>query len=192
MKKVLLIFLVIICIGIVFWFAQKKNTPYNLTINNNVSNIMKIESTAFKNNGNIPKIYTCDGIGVNPPLTFSDIPENTKSLVLIMDDPDIPESAKQSYGIDVWDHWIIFNMSPGTKVIAENSIPKGVIGKGTRGINKYTPPCPPDREHRYFFKLYALDTILPLDANVTKQEILKAMQGHILDEAELIGLYERK
>ena len=153
---------------------------------------MRIESAVFKNNGSIPKVHTCDGIGVNPPLTFSDVPENAKSLVLIMDDPDIPEAVKQNYGIAEWDHWVIFNMPPTVRELTENIIPDGVVGKNTRKDNKYGPPCPPDREHRYFFKLYALDTILPLDENATKKEVFNTMQGHIIDEAELIGLYERK
>lgn len=154
---------------------------------------MRIKSPVFENNGEIPEKYTCDGEGINPPLVFSDIPERTKSLALIMDDPDIPEAAKKNYGIEVWDHWIIWNISPETKEIKENTVPmKAIIGKGTRGVNNYTPPCPPDREHRYFFKLYALDTMLSLDINSTKADLEKAMQGHILNQAELIGKYNRK
>lgn len=153
---------------------------------------MKIESTAFENNGNIPSKYTCDGDGINPELIFEDVPKEAKSLALLMDDPDIPESAKSSFGIEVWDHWVVFNMPPDTKRIEENSVPNGIVGKNTRGQNKYGPPCPPDREHRYFFKLYALDTMLALDNNATKQNVLDIMQGHILAEAQLMGRYMRK
>lgn len=153
---------------------------------------MKIESPTFENNGEIPSRFTCDEEGINPPLVFSDVPEGAKSLVLLMDDPDIPEIAKNKFNIEVWDHWVVFNIPPETKVIKENSVPNGIVGKTTRGENKYVPPCPPDREHRYFFKLYALDTILELDSNATKQDVLNAIKEHILSEAELIGRYNRK
>ena len=154
---------------------------------------MQIKSPAFKNEGEIPSRFTCDGEGVNPALIFKNAPKETKSLTLTVDDPDIPESVKKSYNIEVWDHWIIWNISPNTKEIQENSIPEGaVVGEGTRGVNAYTPPCPPDREHRYFFKLYALDAVLALDENSSKKDVLNAMQGHILAEAELMGKYKRK
>lgn len=153
---------------------------------------MKIKSGAFENDGEIPSRFTCDGEGINPALVFENIPKEAKSLALLMDDPDIPEFAKKSYSIEVWDHWVVFNMPPGTKNINENSIPNGAVGKNTSGKNKYGPPCPPDREHRYFFKLYALDTTLALDENSTKKDVLDAMQGHILGEAELVGRYKRK
>ncbi|KPJ54869.1 hypothetical protein AMJ47_02235 [Parcubacteria bacterium DG_72] len=145
---------------------------------------MKIKSSVFENNQNIPSKYTCDGQDINPALEFSDIPENTKTLVLIMDDPDAPAGT--------WDHWIVFNIPTDTKEIAENEEPPGVHGKGTSNNLEYHGPCPPDREHRYFFKLYALDTELDLPEGSTKQEVEEAMQGHILDEAELIGLYKRE
>ncbi|KKR70623.1 MAG: YbhB and YbcL [Candidatus Nomurabacteria bacterium GW2011_GWB1_40_7] len=144
---------------------------------------MRLESPEFENGGNIPSRFTCDGEGTNPELIFSDISKEAKSLVLLMDDPDAP--------MGIWDHWIVFNMPPDTKGISENSIPNGVVGKNTRGDNKYGPPCPPDREHRYFFKLYALNTKLGLDENATKQDVLNAMQEHILTEAELMGRYNR-
>ncbi|MFA6300993.1 MAG: YbhB/YbcL family Raf kinase inhibitor-like protein [Candidatus Paceibacterota bacterium] len=145
---------------------------------------MKLESPEFENSGDIPSKFTCDGEGINPPLVFSDVPKEAKSLVLLMDDPDAPSGT--------WDHWVIFNMPPDTKTIEENSTPAGIVGKNTRGNNKYGPPCPPDREHRYFFKLYALDTMLTLDTNATKQNVLDAIQGHILADAELMGRYNRK
>ncbi|MFA6524051.1 MAG: YbhB/YbcL family Raf kinase inhibitor-like protein [Candidatus Paceibacterota bacterium] len=153
---------------------------------------MKIESSAFKNNGELPSKYTCDGEGINPPLSFINVPKEAKSLALIVDDPDIPESVKQSFNIDVWDHWVIFNMSPEVKGIEENTIPAGILGRNTTGNDTYGSPCPPDREHRYFFKLYALDTLLNLQQGSTKKEVLKALEGHIIEEAELIGKYKRK
>ncbi len=153
---------------------------------------MKLTSMAFETNGKIPSQYTCDGEGVNPPLIFSDVPPKALSLVLLMDDPDIPESAKNTYNITAWDHWVVFNIPPDTKMIAEDSIPNGIVGVGTRGVNAYTPPCPPDREHRYVFRLYALDRELKLRENATKADVQAAMQRHILAEAGLIGRYERK
>lgn len=145
---------------------------------------MKIESTVFKNNEEIPSKYTCDGESINPELVFKDVPEEAKSLSLIMDDPDAP--------MGTWDHWVMWNISPYTRGIKENSIPENaIVGKGTRGINAYTPPCPPDREHRYFFKLYALDMPITLKENTNKKDLLSAMKGHILAEAELMGRYKR-
>ena len=154
---------------------------------------MKIESDAFKNGGQIPGRFTCDGEGINPQLIFRDVPKKTRSLALIVDDPDIPDAAKQSYDIEIWDHWIVWNISPNTKEIKENSIPEGaMVGKSTRGVNAYTPPCPPDGLHRYFFKLYALDTILNIPKTSKAEDLSKAMQGHILVKAELMGKYQRE
>ncbi|OGI70681.1 hypothetical protein A3A09_01815 [Candidatus Nomurabacteria bacterium RIFCSPLOWO2_01_FULL_42_20] len=145
---------------------------------------MKIESTAFQNNQSIPSLYTCDGANINPPLTFSDIPAGAKSLALIMDDPDAP--------MGTWDHWIIFNIPPETKEIKEGLVPEGVLGVTSFRKTGYGGPCPPDREHRYFFKLYALDTILNLPEGSSKKEVEVAMSGHIIAQAELVGKYNRK
>ncbi len=153
---------------------------------------MIIESPVFQNNQSIPSLYTCDGAGINPPLVFKDVPRQTKSLALIMDDPDIPEAAKQSLGIEVWDHWVIFNILPTVVEIREGQNPEGILGTNTRGNLAYGGPCPPDREHRYFFKLYALDSMLSLPAGSTKKELLSAMKGHIIAEAQLIGRYSRQ
>jgi hypothetical protein len=146
---------------------------------------MEIVSSAFNHGEQIPKIYGRDFENVNPPLGFENIPTGTASLVLFMDDPDVPEAA----GVSVWDHWVVFNISPSTRQITENWNVEGVRGKGTRGELDYGGPRPPDREHRYFFKLYALDSVLDLIEGVTKQEVVVAMEGHILDQAELIGLF---
>lgn len=148
---------------------------------------MKLAS-AFEHGKNIPREYTCDGANAIIPVTASDVPADAKSLCLIMDDPDIPEFVKQKFGITAYDHWILFNILPQTKTIDGTN---GVHGKNSSGKNAYTGPCPPDREHRYFFKLFALDILLPLSAGATKQEVLAAMQGHILAQAELMGRYER-
>lgn len=153
---------------------------------------MKLTSPAFTDGGKIPSKYTCDSQNINPPLTFSDVPEDAKSLVLIMDDPDIPDFVKDKFGIKVWDHWVVFNIPPTTKGVMEGKNLPGKLGKNTGGKNAYGGPCPPDREHRYFFKLYALDTHLDLPEGAAKAEVEKAMKGHILAEAKLMGKYERK
>ena len=146
---------------------------------------MKIQSAAFEHNQSIPRKFTCDGDNVNPPLAFSGVPEGTKGLALIMDDPDAPRG--------LWVHWTVWNILPQTTEILENSRFEGAI-EGTTSFGKpgYGGPCPPDREHRYFFKLYALDTVLSLDKSSTKEELERAMEGHILSRTELIGLYNHQ
>ncbi|MEK7556939.1 MAG: YbhB/YbcL family Raf kinase inhibitor-like protein [Patescibacteria group bacterium] len=142
---------------------------------------MKLTSPAFENGEEIPAKYTCNGEDVSPPLTFSDISAEAKSLVLILDDPDAPAG--------VWDHWIIYDMPPDTREVPEAAEPCGVQGRGTSGSLGYQGPCPPDGEHRYFFKLYALGTVLRLPAGATKADVERAMEGHILEQAELMGRY---
>ena len=159
--------------------------------------MMKLTSQAFINNSTIPSRYTCDGESTNPPLTISDVPEETVSLVLIMDDPDIPNEVKESRGIQVFDHWIVFNIPPNVNEIKENSVPKiAVQGKNGRGDNNYTGPCPPPqyepKEHRYFFRLYALDISLDFSEEAVKSDIELAMEGHILEKTELVGRYSRE
>lgn len=147
---------------------------------------MKITSPAFENNGLIPKKYSAYGENINPPLDISDIPEEAESLVLIMDDPDAPADE----GVKTWDHWVVFNISPDVTTIDENWDVSGVMGQGTKGEMQYTGPKPPDKEHRYFFQVYALDTELALPPGATKGEVLEAMSGHIIEQAELIGRFE--
>ena len=120
---------------------------------------MKISSTAFEHEGKIPLKYSCDGENVSTPLDIADVPEGAKTLVLIMDDPDIPDFVKQKFGIEKYDHWVFFNIDPKTTQMKEGEQP-GTPGKNSAGEAKYTGPCPPDREHRYFFKLFALDNEL--------------------------------
>ena len=147
---------------------------------------LQITSPAFAANGAIPSKYTCDGAGVNPPLAFSGMPAKTQSLVLIMDDPDVPKNLMPS---GVFDHWLIWDLPADSKGVAE-AAPESKRGLNGMGQPGYTGPCPPDREHRYFFKLYALDT--KLTARIAnKQDLESAMKGHILEQAELIGRYAR-
>jgi len=129
----------------------------------------------------IPRKYTCDGRDVNPSLNIEDLPKETKSLVLIVDDPDAP--------MGTWVHWVVWNIPPA-KEILEDSVP------GTEGVNdfqrhSYGGPCPPSGTHRYFFKVYALDAKLELSPNSRKRDLEKAMEGHILAKGEIIGLYSR-
>lgn len=149
---------------------------------------MQLRSSAFDHSGSMPAKYTCDGKDVNPPLTISDVPAGARSLALIMDDPDVPKSIRTD---GIWDHWIVFNIPAETREIAEGQEPAGVHGQGTSGNAEYHGPCPPDREHRYLFKLYALDQMLDLPAVSSKAAVEGAMEGHVLEQTELIGLYER-
>lgn len=144
---------------------------------------MYLTSSAFSSQARIPTRYTCDGEDLSPPLTIDGIPEGTAALVLIVDDPDAPG--------DVWDHWVAYDIPP------ERLIPEGVSNLGTGGRNSwgrtgYGGPCPPPGgSHRYIFSIYAIDTTLGLCEGVDKAAVLNAIQGHILDEAELIGRYSR-
>lgn len=141
-----------------------------------------IASPAFENNKPIPRKYSCDGEDVNPPLSIEGVPEGTKSLVLIVDDPDAP--------MGTWDHWIVWNIQP-TNRIGENTVP-GVEGLNSFRKHSYGGPCPPSGTHRYFFKVYALDTKLSLNPDSKKRDVENAMKAHILASSELVGLYSRK
>ena len=140
-----------------------------------------ITSSVFTEGGKIPDKYTCDGQNVNPPLHVEGIPENTISLVLIVDDPDAPRGT--------WDHWVVWNIKPEA-VIAENSIP-GTEGINSFGKHHYGGPCPPSGTHRYFFKVYALDTMLEIAEDSDKKAVEEAMGHHVLAKGELVGLYRR-
>lgn len=142
---------------------------------------MELRSSAFENNGHIPAKYTCQGEDVSPPLTIGDVPPSAESLALIVDDPDAP--------MGTWVHWVVYDM-PVLSRIDENSIP-GKQGRNDFGKRDYGGPCPPSGTHRYFFKIYALDQKLDLGEGISKKELEKSMEGHILDKAELIGSYKR-
>jgi Raf kinase inhibitor-like YbhB/YbcL family protein len=141
-----------------------------------------VKSPVFENNKPIPKKYSCDGDEVNPPITIEGIPTTAKTLALIVDDPDAPRGT--------FDHWILWNI-PTTNKIEENTIP-GTEGINSAGQHAYIGMCPPSGTHRYFFKVYALDSKLELQVNTTKKKDLeKAMQGHVLSKGEMVGLYHR-
>ena len=141
-----------------------------------------VKSSVFENNSQIPQKYTCDGEEVNPPLTITGIPRGTETLALVIDDPDASRGT--------FDHWVVWNIPP-TDSIHEKNIP-GVEGLNSAGEHSYVGMCPPSGTHRYFFKVYALDAKLALNAKATrKKDLEKAMQGHILGKGELVGLYSR-
>jgi len=150
---------------------------------------MELKSSAFATGGMIPTKYTCDGPDVSPPLSWSDVPAAAKSLALIADDPDAP--------MGTWVHWVAWNIPPNARGLEEgvpkkDSLPNG-MKQGTTDFRSvgYGGPCPPSGTHRYFFKLYALDTSLNLPPSTTKKDLEKALQGHLLQQVELIGKYAR-
>jgi len=143
---------------------------------------MKLTSPEFQNNKLIPKKFTCQGDDVNPPLVIEDIPKDAKSLALIVDDPDATTGT--------WVHWVVFDI-PVVSKIEESSIP-GKQGTNDFGRKDYGGPCPPSGTHRYFFKIYALKEKLNLDEGIRKEDLEEIMQEHILDKAELIGLYKKQ
>lgn len=144
---------------------------------------MQITSPAFTNNQNIPAKYTCDGDDVNPPLVISEVPDKTQSLALVVSDPDAPSGN--------WIHWLLWNLDPKTTIIAENTPATGAVeGTNSFGKKSFGGPCPPSGVHRYFFKLYALDTKLDLASTSRDKDFETAIVGHVLAKAELLGLYE--
>jgi Raf kinase inhibitor-like YbhB/YbcL family protein len=178
-------------------YALQSKKPSNSdiigTIKQPMTTTLSIASPVFEKNGRIPSKYTCDGDrSISPPLAFSGIPEGTRSLALIMDDPDVP---KVLHPDGVFDHWVLFNIPSETRGIVEGQT-AGTVGANGSGVNSYSGPCPPPQyepsEHRYVFVLYALDKTLTLKEGATKQEVLKAMEGHVMEQAELVGKYKRQ
>lgn len=149
--------------------------------------MLTLESLAFNNNTPIPYVYTCEGKNVSPQMMWTGGKEGAVSYTIICDDPDAPDPKAPKM---VFVHWVLYNIPKGTKVLPEGyqGAVKGKNGWGTLG---YRGPCPPIGEHRYFFKLYALDTVLDLKEGATKDEVMAKMRGHIIEQAELVGLYEK-
>jgi len=153
-----------------------------------------LKSADFTHQGEIPKIFTCDGDDSSPALSWTGLPQNTKSLVLIVDDPDAPDPAKPKM---TWVHWLLYNIPPTVtelpKAVAVSALPFGTLqGKNDWKRTGYGGPCPPIGRHRYFHKLYALGIELPDLHHPNKAQLEKAMAGHIIDQAELIGTYQRQ
>lgn len=145
---------------------------------------MEIISPAFRNGGMIPLEYTCEGASINPELQFLDVPENTQSLVLLVEDPDAPTK--------IWAHWVVFNMPADCKGIPENSEPDGIEGISSGGTLGYEGPCPPVGEHHYIFRLFALDNKPAIPEESDRRMLLNYIKGHVIEEATLVGTYERQ
>jgi Raf kinase inhibitor-like YbhB/YbcL family protein len=149
-----------------------------------------VTSPAFEDGGMIPKKFTCDGENISPPLNIGDVPTETRSLTLIADDPDAPGGT--------WVHWVLYNLPPKTTELPESMpVDEKIQNDARHGVTDfrefgYGGPCPPSGTHRYYFKVYALDTLLDLSGRVTKADVVKAMQGHVLAEGQLMGRYARQ
>ena len=170
------------------WYNPFWDENWNIQIFYEIKNwkeliIVKITSPAFKDNEKVPAKYTCDGQDINPPLNIDDLPKDAKELAIIIEDPDAPSKT--------WTHWLVYNM-PVNIHIDENSVP-GKQGMNDFGKKKYNGPCPPSgQQHRYYFKVFALDERLELDSGLTKKELETAMEGHILEQAQLVISYRRR
>lgn len=151
---------------------------------------IQVTSPAFEEGAMIPKQYTCDGANVSPPLKWSGLPTGTKSVAMIADDPDAP--------VGTWVHWVLYGLPPDSKELTENQPLDRMLANGAKqGTNDfrkigYGGPCPPSGTHRYFFKMYALDSEIPLDPGARKAQLLKAMEDHVLAKGELMGKYQRQ
>lgn len=173
--------------------CNKQPSPASATASPQVapqnSSTMKLSSSAFKEGEAIPRGYTCDGANVSPPLEWSDVPKNAKTLSLIADDPDAPAGT--------WVHWVFYNLPAENIGLVENvPLTDNLKAGGFQGKNDfqktgYGGPCPPSSTHRYFFKLYAIDSDLPLKAGATRADLEKAMNGHVVGQAQLMGTYRR-
>ena len=145
--------------------------------------MMKLTSPDFDHEGDIPSLFTCQGQDISPALLIEDVPQDAKSLALIVDDPDAP--------MGMWVHWVVYNIDPATMQIQQGGVP-GIEGDNDFGQVAYGGPCPPSGRHRYYFKLYALDTVLDANASLDKMALESAMEGHILAQATLMGYYRKK
>lgn len=174
-------------------YGSKETAVYAETRKGVISMALEITSPAFSNNEEIPSKYTCDGMDISPALAWSGLPEGSKSIALIVDDPDAPDPAAPKM---TWVHWVLYNIPPSATGLPE-AVESQDLPEGTKeGLNDwkrtgYGGPCPPIGQHRYFHKLYALDAVLPDLGKSTKKDLEKAMEGHILAKAELVGKYQR-
>ena len=198
-KKIILILFIFITLMCSTCKEKKFNKEETIVTSNKEKGgnemAIKITSSAFVEGKMIPRKYCCDGEGISPPLKWENIPENAKSLVLISDDPDAPAGT--------WVHWVVYDILPNINEFPEDILSVDLLEdleefnlSGKQGVNSgrsigYQPPCPPSGTHRYFFKIYALDTILNLDAGASKKEVIRAMERHIISEGKLMGRYRR-
>lgn len=184
MKKLVLGFILLCVLGVGAVIFKKNFSPFTSHSSPYKGGNMKLK-TVFEDGANIPSEYTCDGENSAPELVVSEVPQNAKSLVLIVDDPDAP--------MGTWVHWVLFNIPVTTTTINAKNLPQGVK-QGTTDFGKpgWGGPCPPNGVHRYFFKLYAVDKIVDLPEGVTKSQVEKAIKDNVLEKAQIIGLYKRK
>lgn len=200
MNKSIFVGVAIVLAIVLFAYVREVRAPTKNQLSSNNQSKMKLESLAFKEGEFIPSKYTCDELNISPPLSISNVPEETKSLVLIMDDPDVPKERRPE---GYFDHWVLYNIPPTSNNFGEGAFSLGndVRDSGTQGLNgrgeaSYIGPCPPTEfqptTHRYFFKLYATDLpTLQFIKAPTKGEVMTAIEGHILEEAILMGRYDR-
>lgn len=154
---------------------------------------LELTSSAFSHGGEIPAKYTCEGQDISPPLAWDGVPESTESLALIVDDPDAPDPRAPKM---TWVHWVVFNLPPDIRGLAENADGSGYPASAIVGLNdwkrtEYGGPCPPVGRHRYFHKLYALDTLLDDLGQPTKDQLLQAMERHVIAQAQVVGTYQK-
>ncbi len=191
MKIASIIVVLLIIVGLGWSFFYTKNRSLPAPTNTETMDTFTLTSLVFENQKPIPSLYTCEGKNISPPLSIKGVPAEVKSLALVMDDPDVP---KQLLPAGVFDHWLVYGISPQTTEIAEGTSP-GAQGLNSRGVAAYTGPCPPTEyqptTHRYFFRLYALDTELNFVKAPTKEELLAAIKEHTLAVAELMGTYDK-
>lgn len=184
-KQIFTIFLLAIFVCLIFFsikfLSSFKKQNYKIL---NFSN-MKLNSVNFKDNSFLPPKYTCDGLGINPDLQIDEVPTYTKSLALILEDPDAPSG--------MFAHWLMWNIAPDIKIIKEGLVPTNAIqGLNDYGKNDYGVPCPPQGTHRYIFKVYALDiTLENLSPRTNREKLLSAINGHVLGVAQIVSLYSR-
>ena len=189
-RKVTLLSLLMICLVLVIASCGPSPTPTTMPEKGDQAMAFELTSSVFTQGEPIPVKYTCDGEDISPPLEWGDPPQGTRSFALINDDPDAP--------VGTWDHWILYNLPSEARSLPEAIPSDAELSDGSQhGQNSwrrpgYGGPCPPSGTHRYFFKLYALDTTLDLASGVNKEQLLQAMEGHVLGQAELMGIYSRK
>ncbi len=183
--KLPVILILFVCAGLlIFYLHAKQNEKYQKPLPIHSDSMIQIYSSAFLQGEDIPKKFTCRGDNVNPPLSFDRIPESAKSLVLIVDDPDAP--------MGVWTHWLVWNIDPKADHINEHTVPDhAVSGTNDFGTESYGGPCPPFGTHHYYFRLYALDTVLSLPKGSKRKELEKVIQGHVLEQGELMGIFSK-
>ena len=187
-KTMYFVIVLLIVAGFAVYYSRTKRfnqaTPPPQIMSNDIIGTLTLTSPAFQHNGEIPSRYTCQGDDVNPQLVIQGVPEGTRSLVLVLDDPDAPSG--------VWDHWVLWNIAPETKDIAENSTPPGAVaGTNSSGQARYQGPCPPSGTHRDRFTVYAVADVLSLAPGSGKQTVLQVITDKVLEQFTLVGLYQK-